>query len=109
MINLGQREFYIKMMIDGEAYDPFSAETLFVHPPAHESHREKIVEASRRKFTVHIEEAKKLILKEEATISRSADEKAIIEGKAKIVGGENDENKAEAKEEAKGGDEKPLI
>lgn len=110
MINLGQREFYIKMMIDGEAYDPFSAETLFVHPPTHRSYRKEIIEASRRKFTVHIEEAKKLILKEEATISRSADEKAIIEGKAKTI--EEEESggsKAEVKEESKGGDEKPLI
>ena len=32
MINLGVREFYIKMAIDGETYDPFSAETLGVLP-----------------------------------------------------------------------------
>src|SRR3989344_8291433 len=28
MINLGTQEFYIKETIDGETYDPFSAETL---------------------------------------------------------------------------------
>lgn len=28
MINLGTRQFYAKIMIDGEVYDPFSAETL---------------------------------------------------------------------------------
>ena len=30
MINLAVGEFYIKMTIDGESYDPFSAETLRV-------------------------------------------------------------------------------
>jgi len=33
MINLAVTEFYIKMTIDGESYDPFSAETLKVLPP----------------------------------------------------------------------------
>ena len=28
MINLGKQEFYIKLTIDGESYDPFSASTL---------------------------------------------------------------------------------
>src|SRR3989344_2064909 len=37
MINLGMQEFYIKMTIDGNTYDPFSAETLKVMPAPHES------------------------------------------------------------------------
>jgi hypothetical protein len=32
MINLGRQEFYIKLMINGQSYDPFSAETLKVLP-----------------------------------------------------------------------------
>ncbi len=32
MINLGRQEFYIKMIIDGQSYDPFSAETLKLLP-----------------------------------------------------------------------------
>jgi len=81
MINLGMREFYIKMTIDGETYDPFSAETLKVLPPPHRSFRKEIIEASRRKYTISADAAKKLIAEEEATIFRSAQEKAIIEGK----------------------------
>ena len=81
MINLGKQEFYIKMTIDGESYDPFSAATLKVMPPAHQSYRDRIVEASRKKYTVHVDTAKKLILEEEAGILRSASEKGIIEGK----------------------------
>lgn len=64
MINLATREFYIKETIDGETYDPFSAETLKIMPPPHRSFRTEIVEASRRKYTMHAEEVK-LRLKEE--------------------------------------------
>ncbi len=85
MINLGKQEFYIKMMIDGESYDPFSARTLRVLKPDHASHRDKIIEASRRKYTISAEDAKRLIEQEESTIIRSASEKAIITGqKAKV-------------------------
>ena len=52
MINLGTREFYIKETIDGETYDPFSAETLTVLPPPHPSLREQIMEQSRKKYGV---------------------------------------------------------
>lgn len=52
MINLAVGEFYIKMTIDGESYDPFSAETLKVLPPVHESHKEKIRALSRQQYSV---------------------------------------------------------
>ncbi|MBI4086143.1 MAG: type IV secretion system DNA-binding domain-containing protein [Candidatus Liptonbacteria bacterium] len=80
MINLATQEFYIKMTIDGEAYDPFSAETLKVMAPAHPSYRERIIEHSRRNYTITADAAKQLIAEEEATIIRSAQEKSIIEG-----------------------------
>ena len=78
LINLGVGEFYIKMTIDGESYDPFSAETLKVLPPTHPSFRERVIEASRRKFSIPADMAKKLIAEEESTIIRSAQEKAAI-------------------------------
>src|SRR3989344_3093097 len=84
MINLAVAEFYIKMTIDGESYDPFSAETLRVLPPTHPSYRQEIIEASRRKYAISKDAAAKLIAEEEATIIRSAEEKAIIEEKTKI-------------------------
>ena len=83
MINLGMREFYIKMTIDGDTFDPFSAETLKVMPPQHASYRERIIETSRKKYTIPAGAAKKLIQEEESTILRSAQEKAIIEGGAR--------------------------
>ncbi len=54
LINLGVAEFYIKMTIDGESYDPFSAETLKVLPATHPSYRDRVVDASRRQFSIQI-------------------------------------------------------
>jgi hypothetical protein len=80
MINLGMQEFYVKMTIDGNTYDPFSAETLKVMPPPHRSFRQEIIDASRRKYSISADSAKKLIAEEEAGIFRSAQEKAAIAG-----------------------------
>jgi hypothetical protein len=95
MINLAVGEIYVKMTIDGESYDPFSAETLKVLPPTHPSYRQEIVDASRRKFSIPKDAAQKLILEEEATIIRSAEEKAIIEGKTKKKSKSGDEKEGE--------------
>jgi hypothetical protein len=50
MMNLGVGEFYIKMLVDGEVKDPFSAETLKVMPAKHPSLRDEIRAASQKKF-----------------------------------------------------------
>jgi len=52
MINLGMREFYIKMTIDGNVYDPFSAETLTLLEAPRDSARTKIIERSRKHYAV---------------------------------------------------------
>ena len=65
MINLGMQEFYIKETIDGETYDPFSAETLKVLPANHPSCKDKIIAASRRKYSMKIEDVKKMLKIEE--------------------------------------------
>jgi hypothetical protein len=110
MINLAVGEIYVKMTIDGESYDPFSAETLRVLAPTHKSYREEIIEASRKKYSISKDSAQKLIEEEEASIIRSAEEKAIIEGKNKktkkpISNVKNDsaeeENEEEEEEEEK--------
>jgi len=89
MINLAIKEFYIKMTIDGESYDPFSAETLNVLPATHPSYRKEILSASRKKYSISKDAAAKLIAEEESSIIRSAEEKAIIEGKGRgPAGGE---------------------
>lgn len=78
------------MTIDGESYDPFSAETLRVLPATHPSYRERIIEASRRQFAIPAGEAQRLIAEEESTIIRSAQEKAAITGgKNSIYGSDN--------------------
>jgi hypothetical protein len=109
MINLGVGEFYIKMTIDGESYDPFSGETLRVLPATHPSYREKVLEASRRKYSIPAGDAQRLIAEEEATIIRSAQEKAAImaNGKEEESGEEKENNKEKSKKEEKGGE--PLI
>lgn len=98
MINLAVGEIFVKMTIDGESYDPFSAETLRVLTPTHPSYRDEIIAASRRKYSIPKDDATKLIAEEEATIIRSAEEKAIIERKAKRQDGTEEENN-EVKEE----------
>jgi hypothetical protein len=88
MINLGMGQIYIKMTIDGETYDPFSAETLRVLPSPHESYRQEIIEASRKRYSIPADAAKKLMQEEESSIIRSAQEKAIISGSARGGGSE---------------------
>lgn len=112
MINLGVGEFYIKMTIDGESYDPFSAETLRVLPATHPSYLKEITEASRRKYAIPMEEAKRIIEEEESTIVRSAQEKAAVTRKSKKEldeeaeeGGGEDEVKEVVEEKAS----EPLI
>ena len=83
MINLGRQELYIKKMIDGEVYDPFSAETLKVMPPTHADFTKRIIESSRRQYSMPADAARKLIAEEEASIIRSASEKAAIVGSAR--------------------------
>ncbi len=87
MINLGMQEFYIKMTINGETQDPFSAATLKVLPPGYPSNRDRIIEASRQKYSISADAAKKLIAEEEAGIFRSAQEKAAITGGRSSEGG----------------------
>ncbi|PIT92406.1 MAG: hypothetical protein COU08_02785 [Candidatus Harrisonbacteria bacterium CG10_big_fil_rev_8_21_14_0_10_42_17] len=50
MTNLGARQFYIKMGIDGETSEPFSAETLNILKPNHPSYRATIINQSQKKY-----------------------------------------------------------
>lgn len=50
MTNLGTRQFYIKMMIDDEVHDPFSADSLTVLPPGPSSAAEVLRAASREQY-----------------------------------------------------------
>lgn len=68
MVNLGLQEFYIKMTIDGDTSDPFSAETLKILPPLHPSFKEKIIEFTHKTYATSKEEARKKIAAEEAEL-----------------------------------------
>jgi len=105
MVNLGVQNFYIKETIDGEAYDPFSAETLKVLPPAHASFKDKIVQRSREKYTAALDATKKLMAEEESKIIRSSHEKSIIEHKGKG----SQETAQETPKPAPKQEEEPLI
>jgi hypothetical protein len=83
MVNLGVQMFYIKETIDGEAYDPFSAQTLKVMPPTHKSFKDEIIKLCREKYAISADAAKNLMEQEESKIMRSSHEKSIIEGKTK--------------------------
>lgn len=50
LINLAEREVYVKMTIDGKRYDPFSAEVLAVTEPKHPSYAPHILEHSRARY-----------------------------------------------------------
>jgi hypothetical protein len=50
IINLGAREIYVKMTIDGKRFDPFSADVLEVTTPKHESLSNKLIENARKQF-----------------------------------------------------------
>ena len=78
MINLGKQDFYIKLMIDGEVYDPFSAETLLVMPPTHPSYEKRIREASRERYSISSEEAKRMIMTEESLITPNESKPGVI-------------------------------
>src|SRR3989344_2487307 len=68
MINLGMQEFYIKETIDGETYDPFSAETLKIFPPPHESFKQRIREVSRQKNAMRAEDVKHMLKEEQDAV-----------------------------------------
>jgi CxxC-x17-CxxC domain-containing protein len=50
-VNLPKYDIYLKLMIDGIAGAPFSAETLIPLPKLERSNREKIIKASRERYT----------------------------------------------------------
>ncbi|MFH1671214.1 MAG: type IV secretory system conjugative DNA transfer family protein, partial [Candidatus Portnoybacteria bacterium] len=79
MINLGVQEFYIKMAIDGETFDPFSAETLKILPATHDSYREEIIQESRKKYALPLEEVKKRIIEEERIKTETKEVEEITE------------------------------
>lgn len=89
MINLGQQEFYIKMTIDGNTYDPFSAETLKVLPAQHKSFKDEIIKHSRENYALNLDEVKRKLEEEEKLLfgkrGRQQEEKKSDSGPPPMV------------------------
>ncbi|PIP23254.1 MAG: hypothetical protein COX90_02745 [Candidatus Nealsonbacteria bacterium CG_4_10_14_0_2_um_filter_38_17] len=51
IVNLAKYNIYLKLMIDGIAGRPFSAETLSPFPKPEQSNREKIIKVSRERYS----------------------------------------------------------
>jgi len=52
LVNLGKYNIYLKLMIDGIAGRPFSAETLVPFPKPEKSNKEKIIKVSRERYGI---------------------------------------------------------
>jgi len=51
IVNLGKYNIYLKLMIDGLAGRPFSAETLPPFEPSEKSNKQKIIQVSRERYS----------------------------------------------------------
>ena len=60
LINLGVQDFLVKMSIEGETHEAFSARTLFVHPPK-KSYVEQAIKFSRENYARPIAEVKQIL------------------------------------------------
>lgn len=75
IINLGVREFYTKMSINGETTQPFSGRTLEMQFPK-ENYSQEILNASREKYCLSIDEVKQILNAwEENTLNSKNSEK----------------------------------
>ncbi len=63
LVNLPKYNFYTKLMINGVATKPFSAETLPLEEPSEKSNKEKIIKVSRERYSTEREEVESKIEK----------------------------------------------
>jgi hypothetical protein len=68
IVNLGKREVYIKLMIDGLASRAFSARTMDTPGPLPVNNRQKVIEWSREHYAANREEVEKSISKWHAPV-----------------------------------------
>jgi len=64
LINLGVREFYCKITINGEIRKAFSGTTLFIQKPQHHFKKE-VIDFSRKTFGIDLEENARNLAKQE--------------------------------------------
>ncbi|PJC37418.1 hypothetical protein CO046_00615 [Candidatus Peregrinibacteria bacterium CG_4_9_14_0_2_um_filter_53_11] len=73
IINLGVREFYIKMSVDGELRDAFSGKTLNV-PAAKHDYSEEIIRRSRERYSNPREDVETFLKKWDEAAEEAPDE-----------------------------------
>lgn len=61
IVNLGKRQMYMKLMIDGISSNPFMARTLEMFPKLERSNKEAIIEFTRSNYATAKEEVEKAI------------------------------------------------
>lgn len=80
LVNLGFAQIYLKLMIDGIASRPFSAETLPPFPKPEESHKDEIVEVSRKRYGTPKKTVEEKIRKWSGFFTESEKADAIAKG-----------------------------
>ena len=62
LLNLPLREFYVKMSVDGEVQEAFSATTMELKQPENALQNvQSIIEASRKKYATPLAQAEELL------------------------------------------------
>ncbi len=69
LANLNQREFYCKLLVDGQVKDPFSLRSVFVpDTDISKDFIDKLYKSSRNKYNRSLTEAKKEVMKEQKDV-----------------------------------------
>lgn len=84
LVNLPNRNAYIRLMIDGVASKPFSAETTDTKPLPRESFGDLIIENSRQHFGTPREMVEKKIASEWSSEAKTVDEKVERRGEQRL-------------------------
>jgi len=73
--NLNMREFYCKLLVQGQVKDPFSLKSCYM-PDVHidKNYIQKLYELSRAKFNRTLEEAKKVVAEEIKDVQKTIEE-----------------------------------
>lgn len=80
LVNLAKYSIYLKLMIDGVASKAFSAFTLAPYPKPKESFREKIIRASRERYSTRRDQVEERIMRWYGLLDRSPEDATAREG-----------------------------
>lgn len=75
IVSLGQRQIYLRLMIDGVGSQPFSATTLPPIPVPEESYKQQVIDSSRMKFARKKEDVEKAIRDWHAPVTFSQEDR----------------------------------